>query len=735
MTVVRCQQKGCAGQIQDGYCDVCGHAEPRPLAATSAGTAPTATSGIRPTSAMTTGSAVTTGTGSSPLSRSAKGSRRSSHSSSRSTRKQLGAGLITLPDLPSTDPEKAVLDNPTVPERKRFCPKCDSQLKRESGFCGKCGQRYSFIPTLKHGDLIGGQYEVKGVIAYGGLGWIYLGFDKILNRYVVLKGLLNALDPVSAAAALAERQFLASVKHPNIVGIYNFVQQGAEGFIVMEYVGGQTLKQIRQERGPLPVAEAIAYIHRILPAFSYLHQQGLVYCDFKPDNVMLERDDVKLIDMGGVRRIEDTEGDIYGTVGYSAPEAASGPTVASDLFTIGRTLAVLLTEIKNFTTQHRFTLPSPQEDSLFVQQESLFRALLRSTAEKPDDRFESADEMADQLLGVLREVVSIQTGESKAGVSSFFGPDALAFESGHELEPIVADYHHLPQPLPDPADPGLQLVSNAGALSNISRRIMALRSVSEKLPKSRLAKLRLATSLAETGNEPEAEKIFEALEKEDPWDWRILWYRGRMRLHQNRAKDALPFFDQVYFDLPGELVPKLALGLSAEMAGNVDLAIKMYDLVSRTDPSLVSACFGLARCLHAKGQRKAAVEALDRVPHTSAVYLRARIEAARTWIRGDSPAPGVGELTQASAVAETLTLEGMGRFRLSSMILYTALDLVASRKLKADPAIYILGEPLEERQLRAGLEKSLRAMAQLASGDERVRLVDRANEIRPRTLV
>jgi serine/threonine-protein kinase PknG len=139
--------------------------------------------------------------------------------------------------------------------------------------------------------------------------------------------------------------------------------------------------------------------------------------------------------------------------------------------------------------------------------------------------------------------------------------------------------------------------------------------------------------------------------------------------------------------------------------------------------------------LHAKGQRKAAVEALDRVPHTSAVYLRARIEAARTWIRGDSPAPGVGELTQASAVAETLTLEGMGRFRLSSMILYTALDLVASRKLKADPAIYILGEPLEERQLRAGLEKSLRAMAQLASGDERIRLVDRANEIRPRTLV
>ena len=107
---------------------------------------------------------------------------------------------------------------------------------------------------------------------------------------------------------MAERQFLAAVKHPNIVGIYNFVQQGAEGFIVMEYVGGKTLKHIRQERGPLPAAEAIAYIHRILPAFAYLHQLGLVYCDFKPDNVMLEGDDVKLIDLGGVRRDRRPEG-------------------------------------------------------------------------------------------------------------------------------------------------------------------------------------------------------------------------------------------------------------------------------------------------------------------------------------------------------------------------------------------------------------------------------------------
>ena len=181
---------------------------------------------------------------------------------------------------------------PKVPERKRFCPGCESPLRREAGYCGKCGLKYNFVPGLKAGDVVAGQYQVKGPIAFGGLGWIYLGFDKVLSRYVVLKGLLNTQDESAAAAAVAERQFLAAVKHPNIVGIYNFVQSGSEGFIVMEYVGGKTLKQIRQERGPLPAAEAIAYIHRILPAFGYLHRMGLVYCDFKPDYVMLEKDDV-----------------------------------------------------------------------------------------------------------------------------------------------------------------------------------------------------------------------------------------------------------------------------------------------------------------------------------------------------------------------------------------------------------------------------------------------------------
>ena len=116
--------------------------------------------------------------------------------------------------------------DPVVPDRKRFCNSCNAKVTHEKGFCPQCGHEYNFRPALKTGDVVAGQFEIKGAMAYGGLGWIYLGWDKTLNRWVVLKGLLNSKDEASAAAALAERQFLAAVKHPKIVGIYNFVNHG-----------------------------------------------------------------------------------------------------------------------------------------------------------------------------------------------------------------------------------------------------------------------------------------------------------------------------------------------------------------------------------------------------------------------------------------------------------------------------------------------------------------------------
>jgi serine/threonine-protein kinase PknG len=144
--------------------------------------------------------------------------------------------------------------------------------------------------------------------------------------------------------------------------------------------------------------------------------------------------------------------------------------------------------------------------------------------------------------------------------------------------------------------------------------------------------------------------------------------------------------------------------------------------------------FGLARCHRAKGDRRAALAALERIPQSSSLYPRARIEAARLLIRRDHTQPGAAELVEASSIAEGLALDGMNKFSLASEVLAAAVDLVGSRAVSENPSTKVLGSPLEETRLRVGLEQSLRSMARFVNGEERIRLVDQANQVRPRTL-
>jgi len=472
MDGARCQLPGCDGVIEGGFCNRCG-LEPATTPTPGVATVPFE----RP--APPAGSAAV---GSSPSARSGSTPSRRSGSVRSSSRRALGLGLVAVPPVPQADPELAVLPDPQVPPNLRFCanPDCHDAdghptplTRRQAGHCPQCGRRYSFVPTLQRGDLIAEQYEVRGCLAYGGLGWIYLARDTVLNRWVVLKGLLNTEDESAAAAAVAERQFLAAVKHANIVGIYNFVKRGAEGFIVMEYVGGSSVKELRKRRGPLPPAESIAYVHRILGAFAYLHRQGLVYCDFKPDNFMLEGDppDIKLIDMGGVRRVDDPGGDVFGTRGYSAPEAAAGPTPCSDLYTVGRTLAVLLMDFR-YQGQYQFTLPPPSEQAVLAHNESLYRFLLRATAEEPDVRFQSAEEMADQLGGVLREVVAGSV-EPRPFDSTLFGGDVLALRGDADVRTGGAAV--LPDLKVNAEDPAASFLLSLAAVTDPRRQVALLR--------------------------------------------------------------------------------------------------------------------------------------------------------------------------------------------------------------------------------------------------------------------
>jgi serine/threonine-protein kinase PknG len=466
MTAAACTQPGCGGTIEDGYCTVCGLAPtptrprtPAPPPGTGTGSAGSgagpAASGRGSVSGMSGSVSGVSMTGTAGTA-SRRGTRGSRPGSGRSSRGRLGAGLVEVPSVTTLDPATAVLADPRVPENRRFCGTCGDLVGQSrngrpglpEGFCPRDGTRFSFAPKLEPGELVAGQYEVLGCIAHGGLGWIYLAKDRnVSDRWVALKGLINTGDPDAMEAAVAEQQFLAQVEHPNIVRIYNFVQHTSRrdgetetaGYIVMEYVGGKSLKQIRlearQHGTAVPLAHALAYALEILPALGYLHDRGLVYCDFKPDNVIQSEEQLKLIDLGGVRHI-DGDGAIYGTVGYQAPEIETeGPSPSSDLYTVGRALAVLTFDFAGYQGENKYRLPAAE--ALLIQQESFARLLRRATHPDPKRRFQSAAEMAEQLTGVLREVLSVADGEPRPAFSGLFSPELRAV--GTDLTPVRAD--------------------------------------------------------------------------------------------------------------------------------------------------------------------------------------------------------------------------------------------------------------------------------------------------------
>jgi len=769
----RCTQPGCTGTIDGGYCTVCG------VAAAPAPSASAAAPSGRSMSSGTGGSTSGTGGSTSGTRRSRSGTTRSGRSRS-SSRGSLGAGLIEIPPVPYRDPATAVLANPQVPENKRFCGVCERPVGRSrdgrpglpEGYCPNCGSKFSFSPKLVRGELVAGQYEVLGCLAHGGLGWLYLAMDRNLsNRWVVLKGLLNTTDPAAVEAAVAERRFLAQVEHPSIVGVYNFVQHAdmatgeQAGYIVMEYVGGQSLRQLLAERRktgesmPLPVA--LAYMIEVLPALEYLHSRGLVYCDFKPDNVIQTEEQLKLIDLGGVRQI-DSDDPIYGTVGYQAPEIeADGPSPSSDLYTVGRALAVLTFEFPGYQGEYQHRLP--ENVPLLAEQESFARLLLRATRADPDRRFQSASEMAEQITGVLREVLSRADGDPRPAFSHLFSPELRSV--GTDFTPVRAPGETvtrvspppaaevivgLPAPLADGSDPAAGYLATLGGLppanqvAALTGAIAGDAGVPPAVAESRETRLALVRALVTVGDRESAAARLAELAAADPGDWRIAWYTGLCALADGQPDRALAAFNAVYDELPGELAPKLALGFAAEAAGDLVTARRYFQLVEMIDRSYVSAAFGAARACLALGDRPAAIAAVAAVPETSSHHAAAQIAAVRLLVIAGDKVSG-SDVHEADGRLVKLSLDDLRREQLTVEILHAALDWVAGGGTRGTPRgpqrdldnkgyVRILGCEPNERALRFGLERGYRALASLTQDPARkVELVDMANAIRPRT--
>ncbi|MCL7370461.1 tetratricopeptide repeat protein, partial [Streptomyces ardesiacus] len=313
----------------------------------------------------------------------------------------------------------------------------------------------------------------------------------------------------------------------------------------------------------------------------------------------------------------------------------------------------------------------------------------------------------------------------------------------------------LPVPRVDAADP------NAGFLAGLmasapAELLTALAAAPAPSAETRLREIR---ARLESGDASGALEVLGALEGERPDDWRVVWYRGLASLVTGAHEDAALAFDAVYDAFPGEIAPKLALGLCAEVLGQLDNAAEYYRLVWSSDPSHVSAAFGLARVQLAGGDRTGAVRTLESVPESSIHYTGARVAAVRARLRQRTAAAGdlgfLDDLVAAARQVEALDVYGLDparREQLSAEVLGCALDWVLSGgrgsvppPLSAPPergdpraagGRTLLGSALDERGLRFGLERSYRTLARLArGGEERIDLVERANRYRPRTWV
>ncbi|GAA3959735.1 tetratricopeptide repeat protein [Streptomyces marokkonensis] len=731
-------------------------------------------------------------------------------------------GLLLLPHLPSPDPSETADTTARPPTGGRRCgvDNCagtigvsyDDGPAPDHGYCPACGTEYSFRPRLRPGDRVGGHYEVLGYLAVGGHGWVYLAEDtRVPGLHVVLKGVINSGDAMARRAAVEERRSLTTLHHRDIVRIVTHVQHQAPGdaeptgYIVMEYVGGRSLAWIRfapEEElvrlfgaGGFQFGHVITYGCKILGALEYLHDQGLLYCDMKPENVIHYGREIKVIDLGAIRRTDDRSSGLVHTHGYSPPKRERderGFHVDSDLYTVGRTLKVLA---------ERASPPAGLAARSF---DALVR---RATHTEPAARFRSAAEMSRQLWEVLREHQALGGNEPYPERSTRFEPTASVFGAALGTVPALgrwtrgdgtgapelpagtpdprATARALPVPLPDASDQAAVLL---GGLAADTPDRIAERAEGDPALRTVETALWLCRAYLEAGDAARAEAwVARAKGRSGDYDWRIFWHQGLVRLVHGAVKEAQDEFAATYAALPGEVAPKLALGYCAEYlaerlrepgvreapapepvlrdpaarkAGPADAgaapdrirsagqqqagrararelqAEEYYEAVRRRDPTQGSAAFGLARIRLRRGGRSQAVAVLDEVPTTSRHYDAARIAAVRVLAGRlpGGPGPRAAELSEAAERLTGLHLDGSGAWdRLVTELREHALACRPPDGWGSGfPAGELFGPQDTEEALRALLSRSLKRLAdQAGSVGERGDLLDRAYAVLP----
>ncbi len=279
-------------------------------------------------------------------------------------------------------------------------------------------------------QVVGGRYRVVRKLGGGGMADVYLCEDLTLGRHVAVKVLLQRYlnDPTFVERFRREAKAAAGLNQQNLVAIYDWGELDGTYYIVMEYVEGETLKDLIRRRDRLSGNESVAVTLQLLAAVDFAHRSGIVHRDIKPQNVMLDRDGtVKVMDFGIARAGDSgmTEaGSILGTAQYLAPEQAKGQPVdeRSDLYSVGVVLYEMLTGTVPFKGDSAVTVALkhvnevPREPSELVpgMPYALNQIVLKAMAKDPADRYQSAAAFARDLRAA-KEGGPVQAAAFDAG--------------------------------------------------------------------------------------------------------------------------------------------------------------------------------------------------------------------------------------------------------------------------------------------------------------------------------
>jgi eukaryotic-like serine/threonine-protein kinase len=268
--------------------------------------------------------------------------------------------------------------------------------------------------------MVGGKYKLLERIGNGGMAMVFLCEHLVMKRLVALKILPTAhcQDKELLGRFHREARALSSLRHPNIVGAYDADRADQIHFLVMEYVDGADLDQLIQKVGRLSWERAADYICQAAHGLQHAHECGLVHRDMKPGNLLLDRSGtIKLLDLGLARIFHESTDDLttgrdvqtlLGTVDYLAPEQALNShdvDIRADIYGLGATFYFLLTakglfedgSVAEKLAWHLHRPPVPISEARPDVPVGLIRVIDRMLAKKPDDRYQTPDEVIEAL--------------------------------------------------------------------------------------------------------------------------------------------------------------------------------------------------------------------------------------------------------------------------------------------------------------------------------------------------